>query len=613
MKKVQILLLCYFVFVGLFLLQKPIFLSYHWSQSTPEGFINCLKTLWYGLPMDTSVAGYFTAIPGVLLLISVFVNSKYFGKILSVYFAVISFLISIIFLPDLILYSYWGYRIDATVFTYIVQPKEAAASVSIWIVIFMIFAVLFWTYFQYRILKVFIIKPYKQILKKRQWNEITGKIKETVAFVLLFGLMFIAMRGGVTVSTMNVSRVYFSESMYVNHVAINPCFSMFSSIARLNKHAKQYQFVEKEEARQIVEQMLNRQNLSDSAPQFLNTSRPNIIFILLESFGASIVEPLGGIPDVTPNLNRLSEEGVFFRKMYAGSFRTDKGLVCALSGYPAQPTMSIIKYPSKSQTLKSIPSLLKNEGYHVSFLYGGDLNFAYIKSYLVSQGIINITQDVDFSVGERLSKWGTHDHITFERLLSDVKKEKTPFFKVFLTLSSHEPFEVPFHKLENPYLNSVAYTDSCLGKFIDGLKQLPEWDNTLVILVPDHDMKYPPEIRYDAPERHDIFSLWLGGAIKQPAKIDKICSQTDIAATLLSQLKVNYWGLPFSKDILNPATKEYAFYAFPNGFGMIASQGFVVYDCDANKISMEEGTNTDSLSLEGKAYLQYLHEDIGKR
>ena len=613
MKKVTILLSCYCVFVGLLLLQKPIFLCYHWNQSAPEGFFNCLKTLWYGLPMDMSVAGYFTVIPGLLLLISVFVKSKYFIKILSIYFAVISFLISIIFFPDLLLYSYWGFRMDATVFTYIVQPKEAAAGVSVWIVIFMIFAVLFWTIFQYWILKIFVLKPCKQVAKKRQRNKITRKISEAAVFVLLFGLMFIAIRGGVTVSTMNVSRVYFSESMYLNHAAINPCFSMFSSIARTNKQTLQYQFMDKEEALQIVEQMLNRQNLSDSIPQLLNTSKPNIIFILLESFGAAVVEPLGGMPGVTPHLNRLSEEGIFFRKMYAGSFRTDRGLVCVLSAYPAQPTMSIIKYPAKSQTLKSIPSILKNEGYHVSFLYGGDLNFAYIKSYLVTQGIINITQDVDFHVSERLSKWGAPDHITFERLLSDVKRAKIPFLKVFLTLSSHEPFEVPFHKFEDPYLNSVAYTDSCLGQFIDSLKQLPEWDNTLVIMVPDHDMKYPPEIRYDAPERHDIFSLWIGGAVKQPEKIDNICSQTDIAATLLSQLKINYLELPFSNDVLNPATKEYAFYDFPNGFGIITPQGFVVYDCDAKKVSMEEGTNTDSLLLGGKAYLQYLYEDIGKR
>ncbi len=613
MKKIKTLLLCYLVFVVLLVLQKPIFLGYHWNQLAAEGFLNCLKVLWYGLPMNMSVAGYFTAIPGLLLLISVFVNSRIFAKILNIYSALISFLISIIFIPDLVLYSYWGFRIDATVFTYIVQPKEAAASVSVWIVIFMVLAVLLWTVFQYWALKKFVVKPYSQILKKQQEKKIFPKIVEMIVILLLLGLMFIAIRGGVTVSTMNVSRVYFSESMYLNHAAIDPCFSLFSSMARSNKQAKQYQFMDKEEADRIVEQMLNRQNLSDSIPQFLNTSRPNIIFIILESFGAAVMEPLGGIPDVTPHLNQLSEEGIFFRKMYAGSFRTDRGVVCALSGYPAQPTMSIIKYPSKSQSLKSIPSMLKNEGYNTSFLYGGDLNFAYIKSYLVTQGIINITQDTDFPVGERLSKWGAPDHITFERLFSDVKKEKSPFFKAFLTLSSHEPFEVPFHKFEDPYLNSVAYTDSCIGRFVEQLKQLPEWENTLIVMVPDHDMKYPENIRYDEPERHDIFSLWVGGAVKQPEKIDKICSQIDIAATLLSQLKINYLEMPFSKDILNQATREYAFYDFPNGFGMITQEGFVVYDCDTKKISMKEGTNADSLLLEGKAYLQYLYEDIGKR
>ena len=608
MKKVKALLSCYLVFTILLLFQKPLFLLYHWHQSASEGFTNCLKPLWYGLPMNMSVAGYLTAIPGLLLLISVFIsNQRIITKILKVYFAIISFLVSTIFIFDLVLYSYWGFRIDATVFAYISQPKEAAASVSVLTLIIMILVIAIWTVFQYWILNKFVLKTDKQTKK------ITGKIPETTLIVILLGLMFVAIRGGITVSTMNVSRVYFSESMYLNHVAIDPCFSMLSSIAKTNKQTEQYRFMDKEDMHRIVAGMLDQKTSTDSIPKLLNTTTPNIIFILLESFGATVVESLNGIPDVTPNLNKLSEEGIFFRKMYAGSFRTDRGIVCALSGYPAQPTMSIIKYPQKSQSLKSIPSLLKKGGYDTSFLYGGDLNFAYIKSYLVTQGVVDITQDTDFTVSEILSKWGAPDHITFEQLLKNVRSAKEPYFKAFLTLSSHEPFEVPFHKFEDPYLNSVAYTDSCLGRFIEQLKQLPEWENTLVIMVPDHDMRYPADIRYDMPERHDIFSLWLGGAVKQALKVDKICSQIDIAATLLNQLEIDYSGLPFSKNIMNPANKEYAFYDFSNGFGLISPQGLVVYDCGAQRISYEEGTNTDSLLLEGKAFLQYLYEDIEKR
>lgn len=350
--------------------------------------------------------------------------------------------------------------------------------------------------------------------------------------------------------------------------------------------------------------------------EYLNTTRPNIVFIILESFGAKVVEPLGGVKDVTPNLNRLIDEGVLFEKMYANSFRTDRGIVSVLGGFPAQPSMSILKDPKKTQTLNSIPRTLIENGYNASFLYGGDLSFAQMKLFLVTQKITDLTTDTDFPITDRLTKWGVPDAIAFKKLADGIKnKKQEPNLDMFLTLSSHEPFDVPTRKFDDPYLNSVAYTDSCLGVFIDELKLSPQWKNTLVVLVPDHDMRYPETIDYSAPERHDIFMLWLGGAVKEPRRIDKICSQVDIAPTLLSQLKIKSDKFTFGKDISNPTTKPFAFYSFPDGFGMVSDKGSVVYDNSAKKVTLKVGDPivTDSLELQGKAFLQCLFEDIEKR
>jgi phosphoglycerol transferase MdoB-like AlkP superfamily enzyme len=159
----------------------------------------------------------------------------------------------------------------------------------------------------------------------------------------------------------------------------------------------------------------------------------------------------------------------------------------------------------------------------------------------------------------------------------------------------------------------VAYTDSCLNLFIDKIKQSKLWDNSLIVLVPDHDMRFPKTIDHFSPERHDIFMLWLGGAIKEPVVIDKLCTQADIASTLLSQLNLPYDEFAFSRNILNPSVKEFAFYTFPNGFGMIAKKGKIVFDCDSNKPLLSEGEATDSLLIKGKAFLQCLYDDIQAR
>ena len=132
---------------------------------------------------------------------------------------------------------------------------------------------------------------------------------------------------------------------------------------------------------------------------------------------------LGGEPDVAVQMDSLAKEGVLFTNFYANSFRTDRGLVAILSGYPAQPTTSIMKYPRKTQNLPAIAGSLRDAGYRTKYYYGGDADFTNMRSYLMSSGFENIISDQDFPVSERLSKWGAHDHLVFNRLLEDMKAE----------------------------------------------------------------------------------------------------------------------------------------------------------------------------------------------
>lgn len=574
---------------------------YHWQLSADAGFDECLKVLWKGLPMDLSMAGYFMIIPGLITLASLYFT-KYLKTVLCVYFAVICLFSSIIAIPDIELYTYWGFRMDKTIFPYLATPKDALASISVWMIILVTIATVGWTYLQYFILTRVALPHFPE-------KPARHKILSTPITLLLLACLFLPIRGGLSASTMNVSRVYFSDNMYLNHAALNPVFNMLASFEQNEQFDRQYRFFPDDEAKEIFEELMSYE--SDTFPVLLNTDKPNVIFILLESFGYAAVESLGGDREVAPNLNRYIDEGVFFSKMYANSFRTDRGIVATLGGYPAQPTMSILKYPAKVQNLSSIPKSLKQNGYSTSMLYGGDLNFAGIKSFFITQGVNNLTVDKDFPAKYLMVKWGAPDHITFERFRQEIdENESYPYMKMFLTLSSHEPFDVPMNRFSNPYLNSVSYTDSCLGVFIDELKETKEWEDALIVLVPDHNMRYPANEMNYTDRRHSIFMLWLGGAVKQPYVVDRYCSQVDIAATLLAQLGIDHSEFKFSKNILNPDVNEFAFYDFPNGLGMLSPDGKVAYDCASNRVLVEEGTGADSLLNQGKAYLQYLYNDI---
>ena len=293
-----------------------------------------------------------------------------------------------------------------------------------------------------------------------------------------------------------------------------------------------------------------------------------------------------------------------------------------LSGYPAQPTTSIMKYPRKTQNLPAIAGSLRDAGYRTKYYYGGDADFTNMRSYLMSSGFENIISDQDFPVSERLSKWGAHDHLVFNRLLEDMKAEAAdtasaenarPFFQVLQTSSSHEPFEVPYRRLANDRLNAFAYTDSCVGDFVKRFRELPQWKNTVLVLVPDHLGAYPEHLNNLSVDRYQIPLLLIGGAVSEPRRIDIYGSQHDIAATLLAQLSLPHQDFVFSKDMLNPASPHFAFFAVPDAFGMVTPDNQLIFNCEANAVAVDEGSTKGKNLLPGKAYLQKLYDDIAKR
>ena len=594
---------------------------YHHAIAKGNGFTDFLQVMLHGLKLDCTIAGYLTAIPLVLTLVSVWLKGSWLQKVLKAYFALMGILVAAIFAVDVALYGFWGFRLDATLFFYLQNPSDAMASVPLgmFFVQLAVFALYAWGIFSW-------FKLILKIAPASTKNIETGieQLKSSFSLLVLGGLLFIPIRGSVTTSTANVGMVYFSQNQFLNHSAINPCFSLIASLSKQQDFASQFDFFPEEKRAAVFETLVTPQkalatpdSVSTEPIHLLNTNRPNILIVILESFTANTIEAVGGEPNITPNLNRFSKEGVLFTNLYANSFRTDRGLVAILNGYLAQPTTSIMKYPAKSQMLPSIAKSLNEVGYQADMLYGGDINFTNMQSYFFGSGYQKITADRDFPISTRLNKWGANDDVTFTHLLKDIEQRPTddkPWLSTFLTLSSHEPFEVPFQRYEHPFVNTVAFADSCIGHFIDKFKQLPAWKNSLVVFVADHGFRYPDNLTDFEPRRFHIPMLWIGGAIAEPRTIDTFGNQTDLAATLLNQLGLPTDEFTFSKDIMNPQMPHYAFYSFNNGFGFIDKDGATVYDNEGNKVLFEEPKTGSELRLEkGKVLLQTLYDDLGNR
>ena len=585
-------------------IEKPLFLLWYHAQAAEASAAELALVVWNGLKLDQTVAGYITALPLLVVLAALWIPGRWSRSVLKGYLLVIAAVSATAFAANLALYGYWAFPLDSSVLQYLASPKEALASVTAGqlllqlLVAAAVFGGMAWCY-----LRVLLL--YDPARRS------THRAGSTLVLLLTAGVLFLPIRGGVSVATANVSKVYFSGRMFLNHAAVNPLFSFLSTLSDGDDALYEYEFFPEPERAAIFEPLRGDLPAGIGTDTLLRTRRPNVVLFLVESFGRSTVdERVGGEP-VAPEFQRLKGEGVYFDNLFANSFRTDRGTVAVLSGFPAQTKMSVMKLPVKSQRLPSIARSLRREGYATSFYYGGDLNFTNTASYLYGTGFDRLTWQKDLHFDAPTSKWGYADDVVIDAFTDHVLAEaasQRPFFAAMLTLSSHEPFDVPFAKFDDPMLNAMAFTDACLGRFVERVRQTPVWDDLLVILIADHAYPYPYGIANSDALRHRIPMLWLGGAVRRPAVVETYGSQSDLAATLLAQLGIAHGDFLFSRDLFDPARPKFGYWCFNNGFGVADAGGTTIFDCTSARVISPDSTAAQL--RDGKAMLQTTYKAI---
>lgn len=635
MKQIIWFVKTYATFVVLFVLQKPLFLFLEKGSATQPVdniFTELPAVIWHGLPLDLSMAGYLSVIPGFLSIAVVWLKRDLVKPIMNIYFIIASLFITCSFLLNASLYPYWKYPLDSTpLFYFFTSPADAIASVSIWqvilsIVILIVLTIGVWFTLRMRGEKRQQYSRYAYGYggfgsgKRNRFDDFDRhRGRTSIILLLLTGLLFLPIRGGITVSTMNTGQAYFSQNAYLNHSAVNPLFSLFESITHQEDFASQYRFMKDKEADKIFATMTSTSD--ENTYPLLNEATfkkgtPDILIVIMESFANDIIPSMGSYKDVAVCLDSIAQQSILFTRFYANSFRTDRGMVSILSGYPAQPTTSIMRYPRKTSQLPSIArNLAKYKNYKTTYYYGGDADFCNMRSYLVSQGYQHIISDANFPIEDKLSKWGVPDHILAAKMMEDIKaqqNEKRPMLRILQTSSSHEPFEVPYHRLKDKRLNAFAYTDSVMGAIVREYRKLPRWKNTLIVFVPDHVGGYKENLNDHDRSRYQIPLILAGGAISRPMKVGIIGSQHDIAATLLGQLGVEHREFTFSKNMMSDATPKFAFFAVNDAFGIVSEENSLIYDNRAKRIVYDKGEKGFNLKR-GQAYLQKLYDDLAKK
>lgn len=561
-----------------------------------------LGSLWgvlsHGFAMDCSMAGYLTVVPALGIIASVFTRRPWLERAEVVWYVVVSLILGAVFTLDLLLYGYWGFRLDMTpIFYFISSPgavlgglsaKQAFIGVLLWLfqsgVIFLIFSAVL------------------SSIKLPELRERSQRRRTAIVLGVLTLLLFIPIRGGVTVSTMNLSRAYFSQNQRLNHAAINPFFSLLYSATHQSGNHDNLNFYD--DIKPFEPLVTRTDSASVRTDTLLTVHRPDIYIIILESFSSHLLPSQGG-EAIATRLDTIASDGLLFTNFYANTFRTDRALPSILNGYPGIPPVSVMKYVDKLEKLPSLPKTLKQNGYELSYYYGGDVNFTNMLAFLVSGGFDRIVCDKDFPLSERLGKWGAHDDVLFARVTRDIDAGTAPQLRVVQTSSSHEPFEVPYNKLANPAANAFAFTDSVVGDFVRRLEASPRWDNTLVVLVPDHYGAYPMPLN-EMTARHHVPLVLTGGALAHRGTIDSPGSQADIAATLLGALGIDHGEFRFSRDVFDADAPHSAFFLEPELAGFVDTDGSVAV---LNVVSgdMLQGNSDAQAATKLKATLQLLN------
>jgi phosphoglycerol transferase MdoB-like AlkP superfamily enzyme len=593
-----------------FAFYQVLFLLFNRSYADGAPFAVLARSLWVGLRLNLSMSSYVLLLLGVIQTVGLLSTGRFsykLSKVTTLFFVVV---FSGILLGNINLYAYWGRLLDAEGFAFLKTPWVILASVRWYesLAFLGLWLLLSWA----------AAKGYFWLTRSSTASGVLRwPARGLAAFFTLFtaAFMLLPIRGGLGVAPINTGVAYFSSYNFANHAAINPPWNLFYSFKRMDARTRHYSFMQDEEAYAIYDDIKRH---GDDRLKVLNTDKPNVVFILLESFSSQVVGILGG-EEVTPNLDRVAREGILFDNIYAASDRSDKGLVATMAGYQVAPAYSIIQYPQKSQSLAFMPRKFREAGYrNLTYIYGGDASFKGMNSFVTLAGFDRQIVMSDFPASMRGEKWGVHDEYTFARLADEMEadsKTAEPWFKYYFTLSSHEPFDVPMARVhENPYLNSIFYTDSCLGVFIDEVKRRGLWDNTLIVMIADHGTPGPLKASSQMKERYQIPMLWTGGALAvRDTVISKIGSQKDVVATLLGQLGIDASDFYFSKDLLCSDTEEYAFFTYPDAFGYVTRDSYQVYDNTARRYVVQEGEISETDSLRAKATMQVVSADHLKR
>ena len=423
---------------------------------------------------------------------------------------------------------------------------------------------------------------------------------ELLLFLLISALLI---RGGTQPTSLRPSHAIISNNGFINILGLNGVFTSYYDLSQTQiPNAKKVPFAESA--------LFVRDAISYEGAEFVNpafpilrkvtavneNNPPNLVIILLESWTGKFVKPISkdGLVDgieVTPNFNRLSEKGVFFRRFFATGGRTSNGLIATLTGIPDRPMMSVLHTQEANARVSGIGKLLKQANYESLFMTGSDLSFENIEPHIKQWGFHKIVDERTIDKTKRFKKgvWGFDDEdglTLFNEYLRAQNKDK-PFLATYLTISTHYPYKVPDKKFEVfnsktkdfAYLNTYHYADFAIGEFMRLAEKEAYFENTVFVFLADH--THHRDLNHY--EDRNIPLLFYAPSKLKPEIRENIGSQIDLIPTLLGFVAKPILFSAMGKDLFAPSSKSFAYFCFGYLYGWIEEDHFYFQNLDATR------------------------------
>lgn len=404
---------------------------------------------------------------------------------------------------------------------------------------------------------------------------------------------------------LNPAMVSFSTDHLLNDLTLNSSYSVAFALKQMGLENPSAKYYGKMEQGKIIE--LVRKNTMINSKDFNNDFFPtramhqasysgkpkNLVILLQESLGARYVGQLGGLP-LTPNLDKLMTQGWNFSNLYATGTRSVRGIEAVITGFTPTPSRSVVKLDKSQRNFFTIAKLLKKNGYHTQFIYGGESHFDNMKSFFLGNGFSDIVDLDDFKKIDYQGSWGASDedlydqaHTEFERL----NKQGAPFFSLVFTSSNHSPFEYPDGKIiqydqeKRTRNNAAKYADYALGQFIKKAKASAYWKDTLFLVVADHDSRVAGASLVPI-DHFRIPGVIFGESIKARSD-DRLISQIDLAPTLLSLIGISGHTPMLGHDLTQhiPISKQRAMMQYDKNFAYMTPDKVTILQPDKEALA----------------------------